>query len=120
MVTFIFNQSGIENIVSPPGGYECYDGQDGIFGGEVKKSIFKQIGGCVGYGGITSDYKKIAFVNLCEIRDIKFGTYGPLMCNDLYVLFCGADLEILAYGSSGIQIGDPVRFIRNFVPATVA
>ena len=28
-------------------------------------------------------------------------------------------LKIFAYGSFTIQIGDPVRFIRNFVPANV-
>lgn len=112
---FIFNQSGIENIISQPGGYEYHDGQDSVFNGDgVKKSIFKQIGERIGYGGITSDYKQIAFVNLREIRDIKFGTRGPLMYNDL---FYGTDLEIFAYGSFTIQIGDPVRFICNFVPA---
>lgn len=114
---FIFSQSGIENIISQPGGYEYHDGQESIFNGDgVKKSIFKQIGERIGYGGITSDYKQIAFVDLREIRNIKFGTRGPLMYNDL---FYGTDLEIFAYGSFSIQIGDPVRFIRNFVPANV-
>lgn len=114
---FIFSQSGIENIISQPGGYEYHDGQDSIFNGDgAKKSIFKQIGERIGYGGITSDYKQIAFVNLREIRDIKFGTRGPLMYNDM---FYGTDLEIFAYGSFSIRIGDPVRFIRNFVPANV-
>ena len=114
---FIFSQSGIENIISQPGGYEYHDGQESVFNGDsVGNSIFKQIGERIGYGGITSDYKQIAFVNLREIRDIKFGTHGPLMYNDLYY---GTDLEIFAYGSFSIQIGDPVRFIRNFVPANV-
>lgn len=114
---FIFSQSGIENIISQPGGYEYHDGQESVFNGDsVGNSIFKQIGERIGYGGITSDYKQIAFVNLREIRDIKFGTHGPLMYNDL---FYGTDLEIFAYGSFSIQIGDPVRFIRNFVPANV-
>lgn len=114
---FIFSQSGIENIISQPGDYEYHDGQDSIFNGDgIKKSIFKQISERIGYGGITSDYKQIAFVNLREIRDIKFGTRGPLMYNDL---FYGTDLEIFAYGSFTIRIGDPVRFVRNFVPANV-
>ena len=117
MAAFIFSQSGIENIISQPGGYEYHDGQESIFNGDgVKKSIFKQIGERIGYGGIASDYKQIAFVNLREIRDIKFGTRGPLMYNDV---FYGTDLEIFAYGSFTIQIGDRVRFIRYFVPANV-
>ena len=114
---FIFNQSGIENIISQPGGYEYHDGQDSLFNGDgAGKSLFQQIGERIGYGGITSDYKQIAYVNLREIRGIKFGTRGPLMYNDL---FYGTDLEIFSYGSFTIQIGDPVRFIRNFVPANV-
>lgn len=114
---FIFSQSGIENIISQSGGYEYHDGQDSLFNGDaVKKSLFQQIGERIGYGGITSDYKQIAYVNLREIRGIKFGTRGPLMYNDS---FYGTDLEIFAYGSFTIQIGDPVRFIRNFVPANV-
>ena len=58
--------------------------------------------------------KKIAFVNLREIRDIKFGTRGPLMYNDL---FYGIDLEVLAFGSFTLKVIDAERFIKNFVPA---
>ena len=73
---FIFNQSGIENIISQPGGYEYHDGQESIFNGDgVKKSIFKQIGERIGYGGITSDYNGSAFrfaLNQCSICSGKF------------------------------------------------
>ena len=114
---FIFSQSGIENIIARPGGYEYHDGQDSVFDGDgIGSALFKQMGDRIGFGGISSDYKKIEFVNLREIRDIKFGTRGPLMYNDL---FYGTDLEIYAYGSFSVQIGDPVRFVRNFVPANV-
>ena len=115
---FIFSQSGIENIIAQPGSYEYHDGQDSVFDGDgVGSALFKQMGERIGFGGISSDYKEIEFVNLREIRDIKFGTRGPLMYNDL---FYGTDLEIFAYGSFSIQIGDPVRFVRNFVPANVS
>ena len=68
----------------------------------------------MGYGGISSDFKQIAFVNLREIRDIKFGTKGAQVYHDL---FYGTDLEIFAYGSFTVKIIDPARFITNFVPA---
>ena len=82
---FIFSQAGIENIITTPGGYEYQDGEASIFNGDgVKKSIFKQVGERIGYGGISSTQKEIAFVNLREIRDIKFGTRGPQVYNDIF------------------------------------
>ncbi|SEF91230.1 Membrane protease subunit, stomatin/prohibitin family, contains C-terminal Zn-ribbon domain [Eubacterium ruminantium] len=114
---FIFSQSGIEDIITEPGGYEYQNGQDSVFNGDgAKKSIFGQIKDRVGYGGITPEYKQVAFVNLREIRDIKFGTKGAQVYNDIYY---GADLEIFAYGSFSVQVTDAERFIRNFVPANV-
>lgn len=114
---FIFSQSGIENVISTPGGYEYHNGQDSVFsGGSIGSSIFHQIGDRIGYGGITSDSKRVAFINLREIRNIRFGTHGPLMYNDR---FYGTDLEIFAYGSFTVRITDPVRFVRNFVPPNV-
>ena len=114
---FIFSNSGTENIITSPGGYEYQNGQDSVFNGNgVEQSIFKQTFDRIGYGGISSDYKQIAFVNLREIRDIKFGTRGPLMYNDS---FYGTDLEIYSYGSFTVKVIDPALFIRNFVPANV-
>lgn len=114
---FIFSQSGIENIITTPGGYEYQDGESSIFNGDgFKKSIFKQATERIGYGGISASQKQIAFVNLREIRDIKFGTRGPQVYNDF---FYGCDLEIYAYGSFTLRVVDAEKFIRNFVPANV-
>lgn len=114
---FIFSQNAIENIITTPGNYVYQDGQSSIFNGDgVKSSIFKQVKDRIGYGGITSDQKRIAFVNLREIRDIKFGTPGPQVYNDL---FYGVDLEILAYGSFTVKVTNPETFIKNYVPANV-
>lgn len=114
---FIFNQSGIEEIITEPGGYEYQNGQESVFNGDgITKSIFNQVSSRFGYGGISSDYKQISFVNLREIRDIKFGTKGAQVYNDN---FYGTDLEIYAYGSFTIKVIDPVKFVRNFVPANI-
>ncbi|WP_318509125.1 SPFH domain-containing protein [Bacillus sp. T3] len=115
---FIFSQAGIENIITTPGGYEYQDGEESVFNGNgIAASIFKQAKDRIGYGGISSSEKRIAFVNLREIRDIKFGTRGPQVYNDMYY---GCDLEIYAYGSFSIKIVDPEKFIKNFVPANVS
>ena len=114
---FIFSQSGIEDIITEAGGYEYQNGQSSIFNGDgLGKSIFGQVRDRIGYGGISSDYKQVAFVNLREIRDIKFGTKGAQVYNDYYY---GTDLEIFAYGSFTVQVTNPERFIRNYVPANV-
>ena len=114
---FIFSQSGIETIVTQPGGYEYRDGQDSVFDGDgVRRSIVDQVKDRVGYGGQTPDQKRIAYVNLREIRGLKFGTRGPLLYHDL---FYEADLEILAFGSYAVQVVEPERLIRNFVPPNV-
>ncbi|UYO64569.1 SPFH domain-containing protein [Acetobacterium wieringae] len=114
---FIFSQAGIEGIITTPGGYEYRDGEESLFdGNDLETSIFKQTEDRIGFGGISSIEKKIAFVNLREIRDIKFGTRGPQVYNDL---FYGCDLEIYAYGSFSIKIVEPKKFIKNFVPANV-
>lgn len=114
---FIFSQSGIEEIITEAGGYEYQNGQESIFNGDkARHAIFGQIKDRVGYGGISADKKQIAFVNLREIRDIKFGTKGPQVYHDI---FYGTDLEIFAYGSFTVKVTDPAKFVRNFVPANV-
>lgn len=115
---FIFSQSGIENIITTPGGYEYKEGESSLFNGDgFKKSVLKQAADRIGYGGISSSQKEIAFVNLREIRDIKFGTKGPQVYNDI---FYGCDLEVYAYGSFTLKVVNAEKFIRNFVPANVS
>ncbi|MFD0896698.1 SPFH domain-containing protein [Loigolactobacillus binensis] len=70
-----------------------------------------------GYGGQTADNKQVAFVNLREIRGIRFGTKGPQIYHDL---FYGVDLEIIAFGAFSLKIVDPVKFIREFVPVNTS
>lgn len=115
---FIFSESGIEDIITEAGGYEYQLGKSSsIFNGDsIEQSIFKQVVDRIGYGGISREEKKITFINLREIRNIKFGTRGAQVYNDMYY---GTDLEIYAYGSFTIQIKDVITFIRSFVPANV-
>lgn len=111
---FIFSQAGIEDIVTEPGGYEYQVGQPSIFNGHgFTNSIVRQTIERVGYGGQTSDQKWIAFVNLREIRGIKFGTRGPVVYHDRHY---GADLELMAFGTFSLRVVDAVAFVRNFLP----
>lgn len=112
---FIFSGSGIENFIGDPGVYEYENGQGSIFVGDsFKNAILDQVVDRFKFGGISSTQKYIAYINLREIRNIKFGTRGPQIYHDLYY---DADLEVRAFGSFSIQIKDPVTFIRNYAPA---
>jgi membrane protease subunit (stomatin/prohibitin family) len=111
----IFSQAGIEDVITQAGGYEYRAGQPSIFSGDgFTASIVKQVTDRVGYGGQTSDQKYLAFVNLREIRGIKFGTRGPMVYHDR---FYGADLELLAFGTFSLRVVDAVSFVQNFLPA---
>ena len=120
---FVFSNSGIEEIITESGGYTYTNGQESIFNSDgtgllnrFSKSIVDQTKGRFTYGGQTSDQTQIAFVNLREIRGIKFGTKGPLIYNDV---FYGTDLAVQAFGNFSVKVIDPVKFIRNYVPANV-
>ena len=60
--------------------------------------------------------KRVAFVNLREIRGLKFGTPAPLMYHDR---FYDTDLDIRARGMMSLRITNPTAFIRQFVPPNV-
>lgn len=113
---FVFSQGGIETVVDTPGNYEYQDGEASIFDNPNVASLVGQMADRVGFGGIPVIEKRVAFVNLREIRHIRFGTRGPQVYNDLYYK---CDLEIYSYGTFSIRIINPERFVRNFVPANV-
>lgn len=119
---FVFSQAGIEQVITEPGGFEYRNGEASVFDEQdrhekgIGKILLGQAADRIGFSGMSSDEKRVAFVNLREIRGLKFGTRGPLAYNDL---FYGTDLEVYSYGSFSVQVSDPSRFVRNFVPANV-
>ncbi len=120
---FMFSQAGIEQVITTPGGYEYRNGQATVFDAKdraetgIGKTLLGQAAERFTFGGISPDDKRVAFVNLREIRGIRFGTRGPLAYNDR---FYGTDLEVYAYGAFSVQVSDPALFIRSFVPANVS
>ena len=119
---FIFSQAGIEQVITTPGGFEYQNGEASVFNEQDRKEkgigkiLLSEAADRIGFSGMSADEKRVAFVNLREIRGLKFGTRGPLAYNDL---FYGTDLEIYSYGSFTVAVTDPERFVRNFVPANV-
>lgn len=120
---FVFDRAGIEQIITQPGNYEYRNGELSLFDEQdrqtagIGKIILGQTADRLGFSGMSSQEKRVAFVNLREIRGIKFGTRGPLSYNDR---FYGTDLEVFAYGVFSVQVKDPATFVQNFVPANVS
>lgn len=120
---FVFSQGGIEQVIATPGGYEYRNGQATVFDARdrqetgIGKTLFGQAAQRLGFSGISPDEKRIAFVNLHEVRGIRFGTRGPLVYNDR---FYGCDLEVYSYGTFSVKVIDPETFVRHFVPANVS
>lgn len=111
----VFDSSGIEGIITEPGGYEYHNGEKSVLSKDsFKESFFDAINLRFDFGGQPSSYKRIIFLNLREIRNIRFGTSGPVLYHDM---FYDTDLEVLAHGTFSIQIVKPATFIQNYLPA---
>lgn len=119
---FVFSQAGIEQVITQPGGFEYRDGMATVFDEKDRRErgignlILSQAADRIGFSGMTAEEKHVAFVNMREIRGLRFGTRGPLAYNDL---FYGTDLEVYSFGSFAVQVTDAERLVRNFVPANV-
>lgn len=123
---FVFDHLGIETIVTEPGMFIYNNGLSSIFSdsrgnhsniwghvSEKATDILGQVGERISFGGQSSEEKRVAFVNLREIRNIKFGTRGGVVYNDA---FYETDLEIFSRGNFSIKVTNPEVFIRNFLP----
>ena len=110
---FVFGEGGIEEVIFEPGNYVYEGGPANIFDSGLNEAIFQESWERIQHGGIPSKQKRVAFVNLREIRNIKFGTKGPQLYHDN---FYDSDLELQSYGAFSIIVTDPIKLIRNFVP----
>ena len=119
-VATIYDQGGIEQFITTPGRFEYRNGEASIFDEQNRSEkgigsiLVDQTARRIGFSGMAQSEKRIAFVNMREIRGVKFGTRGPLAYHDR---FYDTDLEVYSYGSFTVRVTDPVTLMRNFVPA---
>ena len=81
---------------------------NGQFGDTLKESFNR-----IRFGGISPRAQKVYYVNLQEIKGIKFGTRNPV---NYYDSFYNAELFLRAHGTYSIKITDPIRFYEEVVP----
>ncbi len=64
-------------------------------------------------GGVTPQTQQVFYINLQEIKGIKFGTSAPLnYCDNFY----NAELFLRAHGTYSIHVVDPILFYTNAIP----
>ncbi len=83
-----------------------------LFGGEFGDAL-KDTFARVKFGGVPSHAQKAYFINLQEIKGIKFGTRAPV---NYFDNFYNAELFLRAHGTYSIKITDPIKFYTEVLP----
>lgn len=81
---------------------------NGEFGETLKESFNR-----IRFGGESPYKQKVYFINLQEIKGIKFGTRNPI---NYFDSFYNAELFLRAHGSYSIKITDPLKFYAEVIP----
>ncbi len=95
-------------------GYYTVDNKQApsMFNGSLKESLdesFKRFK----FGGVTPQSQKVFYINLQEIKGIKFGTPAPL---NYFDNFYNAELFLRAHGNYSIRVTDPLLFFSEVIP----
>lgn len=83
-----------------------------MFNGSLKDAISESFDRFK-FGGVTPQKQQIFYINLQEIKGIKFGTSTPL---NYFDNFYNAELFLRAHGNYSIRITDPLLFFSNAIP----
>lgn len=81
---------------------------NGQFGEALKESLNR-----IKYGGQTPLKQQVFFINLQEIKGIKYGTTNPI---NYFDTFYNAELFLRCHGNYSIKITDPVLFYSEVIP----
>ncbi len=77
--------------------------------GEALKDAFARIK----FGGTPSYAQKAYFINLQEIKGIKFGTRAPV---NYFDNFYNSELFLRAHGTYSIKVTNPIKFYTEAIP----
>ena len=83
-----------------------------LFAGQLGASV-KDAFSRIKFGGLPSYSQKVYFINLQEIKGIKFGTKSPV---NYFDNFYNAELFLRAHGTYSIKITNPLKFYEEVVP----
>lgn len=77
--------------------------------GEALKETFNR----VKFGGMTPTLQKVYYINLQEIKGIRFGTKNAL---NYFDNFYNSELFLRTHGTYSIRITDPLKFYAEVIP----
>lgn len=83
-----------------------------LFNGQFGDSL-KDAWNRIGYGGATPTKQQVFYLNLQEIKGIKFGTTNPV---NYFDTFYNAELFIRAHGTYSIKVVNPLQFYAEAIP----
>lgn len=81
---------------------------NGEFGDTLKETFNR-----IKFGGVTPGTQKVFYINLQEIKGIKFGTRNPV---NYFDSFYNAELFLRAHGTYSIKIKNPLTFYSEAIP----
>ncbi len=103
----------VVDYTAEPGYYKVDNSSlPSLFNGQFGDSL-KDAWGRIGYGGGTPTKQKVFFINLQEIKGIKFGTANPV---NYFDTFYNAELFIRAHGTYSVKIVNPLQFYAEAIP----
>ncbi len=102
----------IIDYTAEPGTFQVQNSaQPSLFNGQFQDSL-KETWQRFKFGGTTPQKQEAIFINLQEIKNIKFGTKNPVQYFDD---FYNAELFLRCFGNYSMQIVDPILFYAQVV-----
>ncbi|MFV0466980.1 MAG: SPFH domain-containing protein [Lachnospiraceae bacterium] len=103
----------VVDYTAEPGYYKVDNSSiPSLFNGQLKETV-KESFSRIKFGGQTPFKQLVFYLNLQEIKGIKFGTRNPV---NYFDNFYNAELFLRAHGTYSIQITDPLRFYEQVIP----
>ncbi|MBO5069428.1 MAG: SPFH domain-containing protein [Roseburia sp.] len=103
----------VVDYTAEPGYYKVDNSSlPSLFNGEFGEALTESFSR-IKFGGQTPTMQKVFFINLQEIKGIKFGTRNPI---NYFDNFYNAELFLRAHGTYSIRITNPLQFYAEAVP----
>lgn len=103
----------IVDYTAEPGYYKVDNSSaPSLLNGEFGESL-KEAFNRIKYGGENPREQKVYYINLQEIKGIKFGTRNPI---NYFDAFYNAELFLRAHGTYSIKITNPLQFYAEVIP----
>lgn len=101
------------DYTAEPGYYKVSNSSlPSMFGGQLDEALQESFAR-LKFGGTTPVAQKVFYVNLQEIKGIKFGTRNAV---NYFDNFYNAELFLRAHGTYSIKITDPLKFYAEVIP----